>query len=146
LALSLGFVAVGRDAVVEIVFRRRKIPHRHDHIALDALRPLRLREGQLAACDAVGSVGIVLQRGVDAHVTESERHLRQGLSDCVRRAQPATPGPNSFGTVRMPLLPSEWHDWQAFFTVSTHCSCVLMLALMPLPFSPVPGNSPFAES
>src|SRR6266513_6084155 len=61
--------------------------------------------------------------------------------DCVRRAQPATPEPNSFGTVRMPLEPSEWHDWHAFFTVSTHCSCVLMLSLMPLPFSPVPGNS-----
>ena len=61
--------------------------------------------------------------------------------DWVRRAQPAIPGPNSFGTVRMPLLPREWHDWHAFFTVSTHSSCVLMLALIPLPLSPVPGNS-----
>src|SRR5216683_5702207 len=61
--------------------------------------------------------------------------------DCVRRAQPAMPPPNSFGTARMPLLPSEWQDWQAFFTVSTHASCVLMFALIPLPLSPVPGNS-----
>jgi len=61
--------------------------------------------------------------------------------DCVRRAQPAKPGPNSFGTVRMPFEPSEWHDWHAFFTVSTHSSCDLMFDEMPLPFSPVPGNS-----
>ena len=65
---------------------------------------------------------------------------------CVRFAHAAKelaePCWNTFGTVRMPLLPSAWHDWHAFFTVSTHCSWVLMFVLMPLPFSPVPGNSP----
>jgi len=38
----------------------------------------------------------------------------------------------------MPFEPSEWHDWHAFLTVSTHCSCDLMFDEMPLPFSPVP--------
>src|SRR5262245_3099398 len=60
--------------------------------------------------------------------------------DCVRRAHPATPPPNSLGTTRMPCEPSAWQDWQAFLTVSTHCSWVLMLEEIPLPFSPVPGN------
>ena len=63
---------------------------------------------------------------------------------CVRRAQAwkeLLDSWNSFGTVRMPLLPSAWHDWHAFLTVSTHCSCVFMFSLMPFPLSPVPGNS-----
>src|SRR5205809_656794 len=70
--------------------------------------------------------------------------LGMACPDCVRRAHRWNELPdswNSFGTVRMPLLPSAWHDWQAFLTVSTHCSCVFMFSLMPFPLSPVPGNS-----
>ena len=66
--------------------------------------------------------------------------------DCVRLAQAwneLLSFANTSGTLRMPALPSAWHDWQAFFTVSTHCSCDLMLVEMPLPLSPVPGNSLF---
>src|ERR1700682_5021112 len=64
--------------------------------------------------------------------------------DWVRRAQAWYELPsfeNISGTLRMPALPSAWHDWHAFLTVSTQWSCVFMLAEMPLPFSPVPGNS-----
>src|SRR2546422_10605704 len=63
---------------------------------------------------------------------------------CVRFAQAwyelAEASWNIFGTVRMPLLPSAWHDWQAFLTVATHCSCVFMFSLMRFALSPVPGN------
>src|SRR5690349_20201339 len=63
--------------------------------------------------------------------------------DCVRRAHALYESPsfaNISGTLRMPALPSAWHDWQAFFTVSTHWSCDFMFSEMPLPLSPVPGN------
>ena len=41
---------------------------------------------------------------------------------CVRRAQAwneLSDLANSSGTVRMPLLPRAWQDWQEFFTEST---------------------------
>jgi hypothetical protein len=41
--------------------------------------------------------------------------------DCVRRAHALKLFPsfaNISGTVRMPLLPSAWHDWHECFTVS----------------------------
>ena len=67
---------------------------------------------------------------------------------CVRRAQTANElcafSWNTFGTVRMPLEPSAWQDWQELYSVSTHASWVLLFELMPLPFSPVPGNWSFA--
>jgi hypothetical protein len=63
---------------------------------------------------------------------------------CVRRAHAANElgmfSWNTFGTVRMPLEPSAWQDWQELLSVSTQASCVLMLSEMPLPLSPVPGN------
>ena len=48
---------VGRDLVVQVVLRRRPVPHADHDVALDALRPLRLGERQFARGDAVGPVG-----------------------------------------------------------------------------------------
>ncbi len=81
-------VAVGGDAVVEIVFRRREVPHGDHHVALDALRPLRLGERHRARRDAVGPVGKILQCRFRSHVAQAERHVRHRLPG-LRAARPA---------------------------------------------------------
>src|SRR4051794_19034176 len=64
--------------------------------------------------------------------------------DCVRRPQApielCVSSLNCAGTLRIPIEPSAWQDWQDCLTVSSQASCVLMFDEMPLPFSPVPGN------
>ena len=42
---------------------------------------------------------------------------------------------------RMMRLPSWWHSMQPCFWMSTHWSWCCRVAAMPLPSSPVPGNS-----
>ena len=41
----------------------------------------------------------------------------------------------------MPRVPRAWQDWHMFFTVSTQAVCDFIVGAMPLPLSPVPGNS-----
>ena len=49
---------------------------------------------------------------------------------------------NIFGIVRVPLVPRPWHDKQPLvLTLLSQWYCVSMFGLMPLPLSPVPGNS-----
>src|SRR3954466_9315674 len=66
---------------------------------------------------------------------------------CVRRPQApielCASSLNWSGTLRMPIEPSAWQDWQDCFIVSTQASCVLIFEEMPLPLSPVPGNWSF---
>ena len=71
---------VGRDRVVQIDLRVRPIPHRHDDVALDALRARRRRGGQLALGDAVGPVGIHRERAGAAHLREAGAHAAAGLA------------------------------------------------------------------
>src|SRR5438046_2102881 len=78
---------VRRDAVVEIELRRREVPHRYHEVPLDPFRALWLRERELAGGNAVGPVGEVLERCVEAHVTEAERHVAHRLA----RLRPARP-------------------------------------------------------
>ena len=62
LALTRRVALVGRDLVVQVVLGPGPVPQREDDVALDALRPRRLRRRQLAGGDAVGPVGEELQR------------------------------------------------------------------------------------
>ena len=51
---------------------------------------------------------------------------------------------NSFGMVRVPGVPSAWHDMQPSDLTSASQYCWLRCpGLMPLPCGPVPGNSLF---
>ena len=65
--------------------------------------------------------------------------------DWMRRSHAASEEgkvPRAAGISRVALLPSWWHDSQlSVLTRSTHCPCVTMFGLMPLPSGPVPGNS-----
>src|ERR1700681_411663 len=47
-------------------------------------------------------------------------------------------------SVRTPLEPSAWHDWQEFLTVSIQAFCERMNSGMPLPLALVPGNWPLS--
>ena len=47
---------VGRNLVVEISRGTAPVPQSNDHVALDSLRPRRLRFGQLAGGDAIGPI------------------------------------------------------------------------------------------
>ena len=46
--------------------------------------------------------------------------------------------------VRVISLPSWWQKLQPLLILKIQCACVAMAGGMPLPLSPVPGNSLFA--
>ena len=71
--------AIGRDDVVQIDFRVRPVPHRHDDVALGALRARRRRR-KLAGVDAVGPIGELFQHAVLAELVQRAAHLRAGLA------------------------------------------------------------------
>ena len=51
-------------------------------------------------------------------------------------------GPSAAGISRVALVPSAWHAVQPpDFTLRIQSPWVFMFGLMPLPLSPVPGNS-----
>ena len=50
--------------------------------------------------------------------------------------------PSSFGISRIALLPMRWQAVHPpDFTLRSHCAWLRMPGEMPLPVSPVPGNS-----
>ncbi len=54
--------------------------------------------------------------------------------------------PSSGESRRTPLEPSAWQDWHEFLMVSIQACWVLISGPMPLPPSPVPGNSLFCRN
>ena len=65
--------------------------------------------------------------------------------DWMRRAQASVEFlkcAKSFGIVRVPLVPSAWHDMQPLvLTLVQPLGLALHVSAMPLPLAPVPGNS-----
>ena len=53
---------VGRDLIMEVSGRSAPVPQCDHKIALDSLRPLGFREGQLTAGDTIGPIGKIFER------------------------------------------------------------------------------------
>ena len=71
---------VGRGDVVQVVLGIGEIPLRDDDVALAALRPRRLRGRQFAGRDAVGPVGVELERARRVDAADRGRHVVHGLA------------------------------------------------------------------
>ena len=120
------------------------IPLGDDDVALDAPRT-RWGRRHFALGDAIGPVGKQLEHAATAEAVQAVAHAGTGLP----RLYTAIPGcdelanvPSSFGISRIPLLPSAWHAVQPpDVNVRRHCAWLRMFGEMPLPASPVPGNS-----
>jgi hypothetical protein len=65
---------------VEVILRAGPIPQADDDVALRALRPGRLRLGQLARGDAVRPIGVERQRPLRVEPADIRRHLRHRLA------------------------------------------------------------------
>ena len=72
--------AVARDEVVQIVLLVEPVPGGDDDVALDALRPLRLRLRQLALGDAVRPLAVILERHAAELAGQEVDHLLAGLA------------------------------------------------------------------
>ena len=107
-----GIALVGRDLVVQVVLGPGPVPQRDDDVALDALRPRRLRAGSSpAAIRSVQSANSVKS----ALRVEPGRWLLaicvMACPDWMRRSHASAEdlnSPSSFGIVRVALLPSWW--------------------------------------
>src|SRR4029077_6368297 len=75
-----GIALVGRNQVVEILLLVAPVPRRYDDVALDALRPRRFGEWQLALSNAIGPVAEILERHAPELAGERIDHLRRGLT------------------------------------------------------------------
>src|SRR3954451_1649318 len=64
---------------MQVGLRVRPVPHRDHGVALDALRPLRLRRRQLALGDAVGPIAEHLQGALRAHAVHGVDHVEARL-------------------------------------------------------------------
>src|SRR5262249_31014873 len=72
---------VARDLVVQVHLRIGPVPHRHDDVALFALRSRRYGVRELAARDPIGPVGPHAERALAAHLREPRTHAAAaGLS------------------------------------------------------------------
>ena len=71
--------AVAGDQIVQILLLVHPVAQRDDDVALDALRPRRLGERQLALGDAIRPVAVVGERHV-AEVRQLAEHLLPGLA------------------------------------------------------------------
>ena len=71
---------VGRDQIVHVRRRAAPVPEREDEVALEALRPLRLRERKLARGDAVCPVRPQREPALRADARRGVDHLRHRLA------------------------------------------------------------------
>src|SRR5581483_2643938 len=69
-----GLAPIGGDQVVQVHLGQAPVPHAHDHVALDALRALRLHLRQLAGRDAVRPLGEQLERWLGAEDADVADH------------------------------------------------------------------------
>src|SRR5437868_5805084 len=65
---------------MEVVSRAGPVPHSQHHVALDALRPRRLRGRELAGPDAIGPVRKELQGALGVEPADIGDHLGHGLA------------------------------------------------------------------
>ena len=112
--------AVARDQIVQVLLLVHPVAQRDDDVALDALRPLRLRVRQLALGDAVGPVAEVLERRI-AEVGQLAEHLLAGLARLhapLPRLCPGGERAKRCGMVRVDFWPSWWQPMQPLFFIA----------------------------
>ena len=107
-----GIAPVGRDLVVQVGLRVGPVPQRDDDVALDALRPRRLRGGTSPAAMRSVQSANSSQRALRAEPVDAVDHLAPACPDWMRRVPRLGRGLRTCrapsGISRVALLPSWW--------------------------------------
>ena len=108
MALTVGLRrSVGRE-VVQVGRGPAPVPQCQHDIALDALRPRRLRKRQFAFGDPVGPVAEILECQLRVEAADRIDHVGLACPDWMRRAQASaevSKWPSAAGIVRVPMVP-----------------------------------------